>query len=72
MAYLGIRLPIYPFVLALWTYVHFFDMSVSKPLVTPIHSGKTCVNTTMFFFRKMGTCVSSRILLMRNFFWINL
>ena len=31
-------------------HVQLCDMSVSNPLVTPIHNGTTCVNIAIFFF----------------------
>ena len=36
-------------------HVQLCDMSLSNPLVTPIHNGTTCVN--MVIFCRMGTCV---------------
>ena len=36
-------------------HVHLCDMSVSKPLATPIHNGTTCVD--MVIFCRMSACV---------------
>ena len=37
-------------------HVHLYDMSVSNPLVTPIHNGTTCVDMVNFFCR-ISACV---------------
>ena len=48
MAYLGIQLPIYTHLSLHCEHVQLYDMSISKPLVTPVYNGTTLVNMLIF------------------------